>query len=102
MGLRILKAFGTFANDAASDEFLERSELGLILRGDEADRITDSVSASRTTDSMYVILGMHREVEVHDMRNPIDINTPSRDIRRHKHTHRTGLEIFQRTQSLTL
>ena len=57
---------------------------------------------TRPANPMDVILGVHREIVVHHMRDTIHINPPRRDVRRHQHPHRAGLEILQRPQTLAL
>jgi hypothetical protein len=48
---------------------------------------------ARPPDPVHVILHLRRKIQVHHMRNPIHINPPRRNVRRHQHPHRPILEI---------
>ena len=66
-----------------------RDPLGLVRGGEGA--ITGPAGAS---DPMDIILRVHREIIVHYMRDPIDIDASRRNVCSHQHEHRARLEIF--------
>jgi hypothetical protein len=98
----VIKSFRFLSHNPATDEPLEQSQLGMVLRGHEANRITDRLRTTRSTDSVDVILRMHWEIVIHHVRNAIYIDAAGGDIGGNEHTYRTGLEILQRAQALIL
>lgn len=63
----VIEALSHFSHDATTDEALERAQRRVIFWSDEADRIPNGVSATRTTDPMHVVFGVHREIKIHHM-----------------------------------
>ena len=100
--LIVIETFRLFPHDPAADETLERTQRSLIFRRNEADRITDGMRAAGASDAMDIILRVHREIVIHHMRDPIDIDAARGDIGRDQHAHRARLEIFQSAQPLIL
>ena len=98
----VVKSFGAFAHDAASDETFESAEFAVIFIGDEADGIADGIRASGASDAMDVILDVHREIVVDHMRDAVHVNAARGDVCGHEHAHCARLEIFQRLQPLIL
>ena len=98
----IVKSLRALAHDAASDEPLQRAQLALIFWRHKTDRIADGIGATRAPDAMDVILDVHREVVVDDMRDAVHINAARRNICRYKHGDYARLEILQRPQPLVL
>jgi hypothetical protein len=92
--LIVIETFRLFAYDPAADETLERTQRSLIFRRNKADRITDGVRPAGASDAMDIILRVHREIIIHNMRDPIDIYTSRCDVRSHQHSHRTRLQIL--------
>src|SRR5438270_6621824 len=78
--LIVIETFRLFPDDPAADETLERAQLSLIFRRDETDRIAHRMCAARAPDAMDIILRLHREVVVHHVRNPIDIDPARGDV----------------------
>src|SRR5215212_3130292 len=60
------------------------------------------MSAAGPPDAMDVILGVHWEIVIDDMGNPIDVDAARRDVRRDENTNSTRLEVLQRAQPLVL
>src|SRR5438477_3041487 len=98
----VIETFCLFPDDPAADETLERTQRPLIFRRDETDRIAHRMRAARAPDAMDIILRLHREVVVHHVRNPIDIDAASGNVGRDQDPHRARLKIFQRPQPLIL
>ena len=101
-GRIVIESFRAFAHDAPPDKTLERTQRSVIFRSDETDRIADRMRAARASDAMDVILGVHRKIVIHDMRNSIHVDSARRDIRRHEHPHDSGFEILQSAEPLIL
>src|SRR5207253_8146802 len=74
VGLRI-EALGHLARNPAADEALQGPKVGLVVaRRDEADRVADRLRPPRAADAVHVVLGLWREVEVDDVRDPLDVD----------------------------
>ena len=74
----------------------------MIFGCDKADGITNGLSAPSASDPVHVIFCVHRKVKIHDVRDSIHIDTPSRDISRHQDADLARLEVFQSTDALIL
>lgn len=98
----IIETVGAFADKAAANEAFESAQDAVILGRRETERVANRVRASSAADAVYVILGMFGEVVIDDVRDAIDVNTASGDVRRDEHTNRAALEILQRAQALVL
>jgi len=98
----IIKSFRFFSHDAAADEAFERAEFALIFVRNKTDGIADGVRPAGAADAMNVILSLHREIIIHDVRNAVHVNATRGDVRRHEHPHGTGFKIFQRFEALIL
>src|ERR1043166_5613096 len=98
----VIESFRVLSNYPASDKTFERAQLRLVLRRDETDRIAYRVSPARPANPMNVIFFVHREVVVHHVRNPVDVDPAGRNISRDKHPHCSRLEILQCAQPLIL
>ena len=101
-GSVIVETFRPFPDDAATDKPLQRMQRAVVGGSDEADRIPHRMGPTGTTDSMNVILGVHREIVVHHVRDTVHVNTTRGDISRHEHAYRAGLEILEGAQALVL
>jgi hypothetical protein len=101
-GSSVIEVFGAFARNAPADEALQRAQGAVIFRRHEADGIAHRVGAAGAADAVDVVLGMHREVIIHHVRNAIDIDPPGCDIGRDQHAHGPAFEIFQGAQALVL
>lgn len=64
---RVVEAFGAFADDATTNESLQRAQFVAILRRHETDRVANGIGAARAADAVNVILDVHREVVVYDV-----------------------------------
>ena len=101
-GGRVIESLRALAHDAASDKPLQRPQLAVIFRRHKTDGIAHRVRPACPSDAMDVILRVHREIVVHHVRDAVHVNAARRDVRRHEHAHRTGLEILQRLEALVL
>ena len=101
-GRLIVESFGSFSHNPPSDKPLQRTQRAIVGRCDEADRIAHRVGPPGPADAMDVIFSVHREIEIHHVRNPVDINPARGDIGRHQNADRPRLEILQRAQALAL
>ena len=101
-GRFIIETFRFLPHNPATDETFKRAQRSLILWRDETDRIADSVGAPGASDAMNVILRVHREIVIHDMRNPIHVDPACRNVGSHEDANRSGFEILQSAEPLIL
>ncbi len=99
---RVVETIGSLSDDPAANEPFESAQRVMILRGNEADCIADGLRASRATDAMDVIFRVHREVEIHHVRDAFHIDATSGDIGRYQNADCTVFEVFQRPEPLVL
>ena len=67
-----------------------------VFRSNETDRIADGMGAAGPPDAMNVILRVHREIVIHHVRNPIDIDAARGNVGRDQNADGAGLEVLQR------
>ena len=101
-GCVIIKAFRLLSHDPATDKPFKRAQRSLIFRRNKTDRIADGMRAAGASDAMHVIFRVHREIVIHHVRNPIDVDATSGDVGRDQNADGSGLEILQRAQPLIL
>jgi hypothetical protein len=59
-------------------------------------------SPTCTTNAMHIVLSNIREIEIHHMRQLLNINSSGRDIGGDKNAHRTVLKSLQSAGARTL
>ena len=101
-GSAIVKSLRSFADDSAADEPFQLTQCAVVRSRYKTDCIAHRVGPTGPTDAMDVILGVHRKVKVHHVRNPVDVNPARGNICCHEHADGTGLEILQGAQALAL
>jgi len=74
----------------------------VILRRDKTDSIPNRMSPTSPADAVDVVLRMHWEVIIDDVRDAIHVDTPSGDVRRYQNAHGAGFKILQSPQPLVL
>ena len=98
----IVKIVGPLSHHATSDESLQRTKSISIIRCDKADGISDGLGPSRSPDAVDIIFRVHREIEIHDVRNAVHVNASGRNIGGHEHTDLSRFKGFQGIQALVL
>lgn len=91
-----------FAWDSPSDEALQRPKRRFVIRSHEAQGVTNGLRAPGSSDTVNVIFRLRREIEIHDVRDSDHINSARGDVCGHEDTHRSGLEVFESFQALSL
>ena len=89
-----LRKRGLFTRQPTTNKFFERAQRGTILRSHKAYGIAYGASASSPADTVHIVFGMGRKVEIHHMRNALHIDPSGGDIRGDKDAHRAGFEIL--------
>ena len=98
----IVETFRAFADDSAPDKPLQCAKSSGVSMRDKTQRITNRLRTAGAPDTVNVVLGVHREVVVHDMRNAVHIDTACSDVRGDEHPDFARLEIIQCAQTLAL
>src|ERR1039458_4995167 len=62
---RVVETLRPLADDAAADESLQRAQFVTVLRRHKADGIAHRVRPAGASDTMDIILRMHREIVIH-------------------------------------
>src|SRR4051794_29257875 len=88
--------------DRSPEQPLDASEEVGFVDADEADRDAGRPGPARPADPMDVILWVPRELEVHDVGEVLDVEAPSRDVRRDEDPDLAGLEFLERARPLGL
>src|SRR5260221_3010580 len=81
--LRVIKSVRPFPHDAATDEAFERTQFTMIFGRHKADGVAHGLRPARAPNAVDIILDVHREIVVHDVRNAVYVNDARRDIRPH-------------------
>ena len=78
------------------------AEVRLLVGRDERERVARQLGARRAADAVDVVLGHVRDVEVHDVREGLDVDAARGDVRRDEHLELPVLEAGERLRALRL
>src|SRR5438094_1980870 len=84
------------------EQALDAAEEVCLVDADEADRLARRSGPTRPPDPMDVVLRVPRELEVHDMREVLDVEAARRDVRGDEDADLAGLELLQGAGPLRL
>ena len=101
-GRGVVKPLGALAHNAPPDKPLQRAQRAAIFVGHKADGIADLLGAARAADPVNVILGVHREIVIHHMRDAVHVDAARGDVCRHQRPHGPRFEILQSANPLIL
>ena len=73
-----------------------------LVDADQGDGVAVTLGPAGPADAMDVILGDHRQFEVDDVRQGIDIQSARGDLGRHQDGEPSGLEVGQSPDALRL
>src|SRR5450759_867865 len=90
------------ARQTLADRALDLAEIRLFLRCDEREGVARQLGARRAAHAMDVVLGDVRDVEVHDVREGLDVDAACRDVRRDEDLEPSVLERGERLRALRL
>ena len=88
--------------DRMAQDAFDVAQHPVLVDADERDGLAVDASASRSPDAMHVVLGDHRQLEVHDVRQRVDVESACGHFGRDEDRVAIGLEIGQRANSLRL
>ena len=84
------------ARQALADRALDLAEVRLLVRRDEREGVALQLRARRAAHAVDVVLGDVRDVEVHDVREGLDVDAARRDVRRDEDLELPVLEPGER------
>src|SRR3954452_18399857 len=97
-----LEARHDLRRQRSSEEPLDvPDELGLVDTH-ERDRVAADTGPARAADPVHVVLGHHRELEVHDVRERLDVDAARGDVRGDEDVGTSGLEVVEGADPLAL
>ena len=73
-----------------------------LVDADERDRLAVLAGTARAADPVHVVLGHHRQLVVHDVRQLLDVEPASRDVGRDEDGDAPGLEVAEGAHALAL
>ena len=73
-----------------------------LVDADERDRVAVQPGARRPPDPVDVVLGGHRQLEVDDVGQAVDVDPAGGDVGRHEDRHPARLEVVQGPDPLGL
>ena len=73
-----------------------------VLFVDKGNRPTFTASASRSSNSVYIVFGVARAVLVNDHRDVVNVNTARHNIGGHEYIHATRLEVQHNALTIRL
>jgi len=82
------------------EELLDVPHEWCLVDADERDGLAIDAGPARPADAVDVILGHHRELEVDDVRQRVDVDAAGGEVRRHEDRDAAGLEVAERAHSL--
>ena len=87
---------------AASEDAFDVVEQLQLVDADERDGVAVDARAAGPADAMDVVLGDHRQLEVDDVRERLDVEAARGDLGRDEDREAAGLEVGQRADALRL
>ncbi len=88
--------------DLRPEERLDLPEQLRLVDADERDRVAVHPGPGGPADPVEVVLGDHRQLEVHDVGQRVDVDPARGDVGRDEDRHPAGLEVGQRADPLRL
>src|SRR5262249_21916408 len=90
---------GDLVRELEADEALDRLESLDVLLAREAERVAGRAGTRRPADAVDVILGVERQVVVHDVRHALDVEPARRDVGRDEDRQATLLEVRENPEA---
>ncbi len=87
---------------ARPEQLLDRLEERLLVDAHERDRLSVDAGATGAADPVDVVLGDHRQLEVDDVRELLDVDAARGDVGRDEQVDAAGLEVVERAHPLRL
>ena len=97
-----LEARDRLARDAAPEDAFDVVEQLQLVDADERDGVAVDAGATGPADAVDVVLGDHRQLEVDDVRERLDVEAARGDLGRDEDREPAGLEVGERADALRL
>ena len=92
----------TSGRDRVAEEALDVAEHLVLVDADERDGLAVDAGAAGPADAVDVVLGDHRQLEVDDVRERVDVEAARGDLGRDEDRVPVGLEVGERADALRL
>ena len=99
---RVVEVGQLDARQPLADDLLDQVPLAFFLARDERERLAGGLGPTRAADTVDVVLGRDRHVEVHDMAQFRHVDATGGDVGRDEHRVLPALEPGQRQRALRL
>ncbi len=100
--LRVVEAGERHAREALADGPLDGEEVPLLVGRDEGERVAGRLGPGGPADAVDVVVRDVRHVEVHDVRELLDVDAARGDVGRHEDAVLAALEAGERLGPLRL
>ena len=96
------EALDDLGRDLATQQMLDLPKEPGLVYTDQRDRLALSARSAGPADAVDVVLGHHRQLEVHDVGQGLDVEAARRDVGRDEDRDLVRLEVLEGPESLTL
>ena len=93
--LDALDALDGDARDHVSGQFLDRLDEHPVIGAGDAQRVATASRPAGAPDTVDIVLGMDRHVEIEHMAQAADVQAAGRDVRADQHLYLASLELLQ-------
>jgi len=100
--VRVIEPGHPLPHDRLLDHLLQQAHVLLVVGRHEAHGVAGRGGATGAADAVHVVLGVHREVEVDDVRDALDVDAARGDVGRDEHARVSALERVERLDALAL
>ena len=90
------------ARQRRADRALDREEIVLLVRRDERDHLAGGTGACGAAAAVDVVVGGERDVEIHDVRDPLDVDAARRDVGGDQHRILPATKRLERGDAVLL
>ena len=102
-GLGLTHSLGQWiARNLVLQHALNGSQCWAVLLIDKGNGTSFATSASRSSNSVYIVFGVARAVVVNDHRDVVNVNTARHNIGGHEYIHATCLEVQHNALTIRL
>ena len=85
-----------------ANQTLDRAQFSPLVDGAKGKRDAIGAGAAGAADAMHVVIGLNRQIKIHDVRNAIDIDAACRDVGRNEHSHVLAAKRLERALACVL
>ena len=82
-----------------AEQLLDRCKVFRFIGADERESVAFAPRARRAPDTVHIVLGNVRQLEVHDLRQIVNVESPRGNIRRHENADLSAFEVGKSTRA---